>query len=521
MTYDPLITGKNTQTGIVSLEVRDTDIELFIQESDGTIRSEIHPNKSWLLCDKPLHKSFVRLKGDLHYKWGKQFESRAEYGKWRYIYKKKNQEDIFDIYNGKEAVAVKDGYTMYKNLEPKDVSVLSFDLETTGLNPSASDARVILISNSFRSKTHKEKKLFSYDEFESEAEMLLAWVDWIVSLDPSIITGHNVFSFDFDYLIKRADHLGISLNLGRDGSSLKQCNYPSSFRIDGARDMDYRDITCYGREILDTLFLSYRYDAVEKKYDSYGLKVIIKQEKLEKPGRIFYDASKIRYNYTNSEELKKIKEYCIDDADDALALFDLMCPAYFYQCQSSTRNFQHLHQSATGALINGILLRSYIQNKMSIPKADKLEKLEGGISFAVPGIYRNLVKVDLKSAYPSQVLRFKLFDESKDPLGNYYNLVKYFTEQRFHYKKMYQETKDMKWKNLDATAKIFINSAYGACSTSGLNFNSPKVAAKITAETREVIDMALKWASGEGKDYWMTLFKEATGNLPEEEEDAV
>ena len=102
------------------------------------------------------------------------------------------------------------------------------------------------------------------------------------------------------------------------------------------------------------------------------------------------------------------------------------------------------------------------------------EVVEGGISFAVPGIYKNVFKVDIKSCYPSQILRFKLFDENKDPEANYYKLVEHFTLQRFEYKKKGQETSDNYWKNLDAMAKIFINSSYGVANTSGLNYNSSR-----------------------------------------------
>jgi DNA polymerase elongation subunit (family B) len=477
------------------------------------------PNRFWILSSNKLDVKCHRLSGDLHYKFGRQFLNRKDFIQARSMYRNIG-EDIYSIWNEKEAFQTKEGVCFYQDLEPKDVGVLSFDIETTGLNPLDKDAQVLLISNTFRSKNLTEKRLFCFDEYKSEADMLNEWSKWVVTLDPSIITNHNVFGFDFLYLIERAKIVNANLNLGRDGSALWQSDKPSKFRIDGSRDMEYRDVKCYGREIIDTMFLSYRYDAVEKKYDSYGLKTIIKHEKLEKPGRVFYDASQIRFNYNNTKELQKIKDYCIDDADDALALFDLMCPAYFYQCQSATRSFQQLHQSATGGLINGILVRSYLQDRHSIPKADELTALEGGISFAVPGVYRNLVKVDLKSAYPSQVLRFKLFDKEKDPQGNFYNLVKFFAEQRFYYKKMGKETGDKKWKDLDATSKIFINSAYGACSTNGLNFNSPAVAAKITLETRNVIDMALKWASGQGKDYWTDLFKSATGGEIEEDETA-
>jgi DNA polymerase elongation subunit (family B) len=276
------------------------------------------------------------------------------------------------------------------------------------------------------------------------------------------------------------------------------------------------------------MFLAYKYDAVEKKYESYGLKPIIAMEKLEKPGRVFYDASQIRFNYTDPVEMEKIKAYAIDDADDSLALYDLMSPAQFYLTQSIPKPFQLVVESATGAQINSLLVRAYLQDRHSVAKANDLseETVEGGISFAVPNIYKNVYKIDIKSCYPSQILRFKLYDEVKDPKAYYYYLVEHFTLQRFEYKKQMIATGENYYKNLDAMAKIFINSSYGVANTSGLNYNSAEVARKITLESRNIIDMSLRWASGDGYHTWAKRFYEAVGekeadqvylSLPEKE----
>lgn len=513
-----LIQGKSSLRRLVGIETNnDGQAEFFTQNPDGSITSTFSNFRVWVLSNKNINGQFRKLDGGLHYQWGIQFGNRQDFSKamnaWR-------NEDTYTCWNPTESMMLKDGMTYYKDLEPKDVSVLSFDLETTGLDPNRPDAKVILISNTFRdSNGNIQKKLFSYDEYKYEGAMLVAWSKWVCEKNPSILTGWNIFGFDLNYLINRASNSGVTLDIGRDGSSLYQAKKLSDFRIDGSRSQEYFNVKCYGREIIDGMFLAYRYDAATKKYDNYKLKTIVKHEGLEKEGRTFYDAAQIRFNYKDPIELEKIKAYCIDDSDDSLALFDLMCPAYFYLAQSVPRSFQHIHQSATGALINGMLVRSYLQDGHSIPKASPLEKLEGGISFAVPGVYRNVLKVDLRAAYPSQVLRFKLYDEVKDPKGHFYYLVKHFTEERFHYKKMIKETGQKKWKDLDAASKVYINSAYGTCSTNGLNFNSPSVAAKITLETRNVIDMSLKWASGQGKDYWIHLFKEATGGLEEVEDE--
>ena len=45
------------------------------------------------------------------------------------------------------------------------------------------------------------------EPYETEKEVLLAWTRFIQKLDPDIITGYNIFGFDFDFLWKRAEEL--------------------------------------------------------------------------------------------------------------------------------------------------------------------------------------------------------------------------------------------------------------------------------------------------------------------------
>jgi DNA polymerase I len=506
MFENSLIFGKSQLLNLVSLEVKDNAAELFIEEN-GVVRSEFVPHKYWILSAQPYNGGWTPLKGDLHYKWGKQWDDYEDFNKQRQMLYSK---DTYSVWDAREAFLINKGYTYYKGMNPKEVSILSFDIETDGLKHH-SGSRVFLISNTYRSVHGTVKKLFCYEDYENDGEMLEDWASWVRERNPSIMCGHNIVSYDLPYMSFVAAIFGKSLHLGRDGSSITFAKKESKFRVDGSRDLHYKKVRCYGREIVDTMFLAYKYDAVERKYESYGLKPIIKQENLEIPGRVFYDTSTIKENIFNPVELEKIKAYAIDDADDALKLFDLMIPAMFYLANSIPKPFQTISESATGSQINSLLVRAYLQSGHSIPKATELsEHVEGGISFAVPGIYKNVLKVDLKSAYPSQVLRFKLYDKQKDPNAYFYQMVKHFAEERFELKKKYKETGDNYYKERDGTAKIFINSAYGVTNTPGLNFNSVEVAKKITLETRTVLSMAIEWASGKPTQYWQDLFEANT-----------
>ena len=43
--------------------------------------------------------------------------------------------------------------------------------------------------------------------FNDQEEMLQAWRDFIVQVDPDVIIGYNISNFDFPYILDRAKHL--------------------------------------------------------------------------------------------------------------------------------------------------------------------------------------------------------------------------------------------------------------------------------------------------------------------------
>lgn len=514
--YDnALVYGKNPLERIVSMEIQDDVCTIFREMPDGSLDIKKVPNRFWILSNKPRGNGWVKLQGSQYFQYGKQFTKFMDYVQ---VKKELPYKEIYTISNQNEALMVKDGYTFLKGMRHDEPSILSFDIEATGLDHN-DESKVIVISNTFRKLGKITKKLFSHEDYENCAEMIDAWADWVREMDPSIVCGHNINGYDLPYLnFCHSKYSDTGIKLGRLENPMHIAKWDSDFRVDGSRDLHYKKIHIYGRQVIDTMFLAYKYDSVEKKYENYGLKNIIRQEGLEKESRVFYDASLIRKNYMIPEEMEKIKEYCKDDSDDALALYDLMVAPVFYLTQSIPKPFQLVTESATGAQINSLLVRAYLQDKRSVAKAEDLseEKVEGGISFAVPGIYKNVFKVDIKSCYPSQILRFKLYDAEKDPEAYYYKLVEHFTLQRFEYKKKGQETGDVYWKNLDAMAKIFINSSYGVANTSGLNYNSSQIARKITSESRAIIDMSLRWASGKNYRQWAEAFYESVGEKPED-----
>lgn len=501
---DKLLFGRSGIKRIVGIECNEDKTELFIQNDDGTVRSEIKPHQYWILAENKIHKECLQLEGNLHYKWMKRFLSSKDFHLNKRMFKAANH-DIYAINNTEEAAMVKDGYTFYQDLQPKDISLLSFDIETTGLDGNAPDAKILLISTTYREKSPIDESgfkatnlLFKYDEYESEKDIIEDFCAYVQHCNPSLIIGHNIISYDFVYLQARANATGAKLVLGRNGSELKwgSENYKAKFRLDGTRNLEYRTVSIYGREIVDTYFLAVSFD-VSKSMESYGLKPLIKQLGFEKEGRQYYDAGLIRDKYTDPVEWEKICQYAIEDAEDAVKLWDYMGPLYFHLCPNIPMPLSEILLTASGSKINLLMVRAYLQDRHSIPKADKMEKYKGALSFSVPGIYDNCFKIDLAALYPSIMIEYEVYDADKDPKGYLLELVKIFRAKRLEYKRLAAETNLTIWKEMDTTAKSVLNSFYGFCGASGLNFNSLQCAAFITEKGREILEYTIKWASGE------------------------
>lgn len=497
MDNNSLIYGKNDLTQIVSIEAHDGNVEIF-REINGKIITEWLPSNYWMLSNKHLTNGYapdgwLRLKGDLHYKWGKQFKTREQF----LVMKKKTYgADVYFINDPKESTMVNKGLTYFKGMNIEDVSVLSFDLETTTLDPKLPEAKILLISTTYRKQNKITKKLFAYDEYETQGEMIEDFCKHVLYYNPSLLIGHNLYGFDLGYLRTISEKSGTPLTLGRDGSIAQFSEYESKFRKEGSQFIHYKKCKIYGREIIDTMFLAIKYDVASRKYNSYGLKNIINQEGLEKSNRTFYDSNKIRHTYMVPEEWDKIKKYCVDDSDDSLTLFDLMIKPFFYLAQSIPKSFQELICSASGSQLNAMMIRAYLQQGHSIPKASEGKEFVGAISLGNPGIYSNCFKVDVASLYPSIMLQYDIYDKEKDPKGYILEILKTFTEERLKNKKLAKETGLSHYDSLQNAQKIVINSIYGFLGTEGINFNFPNGAAEVTKRGREILEKAIEWATG-------------------------
>lgn len=499
--YDnDLIFGKDKTERIVSVEI-DNDKLVIFKETENSVIKEERPNYFWLITHDKVSSKQTELLGNQHYKWLGKFDKLTDYLKAKNaVY----NNDHYKINDGKEAALVFNGITYFKGMNVSDVSVLSFDIESDGL-ARHDKSEIYLITNSYRKNNRLVRKTFRLDEYESQGKMLVSWADWVREANPSILLGHNVLSYDIPYILHVAQLHGVEVCLGRNNAPPEIARFVSKFRKDGSQSYDFNNIFIYGREIVDTMFLSIKYD-VARNFESYGLKAVIKHLGLEKEGRSFVDAGSIKQYYNNRhnnpEMWDKTVQYAEEDADDSLKIFDVMAPSYFYFTQSVSKTFQQMINQATGSQINNMMVRGYFQEGKSIAKADESGAFEGAISFGIPGLYKNVFKLDVASLYPSVVLQYQIYNKEKDPEKKFLQIMQIFTEERLKNKALAAETKDLYYKDLEQSQKIVINSGYGFLGTPGLNYNYPKGAGLVTKYGRDILNKGVELATGKNAEAW-------------------
>ena len=489
--FDPIIFGHDTRNHVVNVSIKFGRAYIYT-ECDETVKCEVVRFSPWLLSHEPLDEHFEDLEGTSFFKYIRQFRNEKDYRlareNWRY-------RDIWAMGSLVEQYLLSSGTTYFKESNPKNISTLFFDIETTGLTHDV-NSRVLLISNTFRKNDKIVKKLFAVDDYASDREMLVDWVKWVKKIDPSVLVTYNGWNFDIPYIMYCAWKLDVPLTLGRDGSEIEINRFKSKFRQDQNRTIEYSEPKIFGREQVDLFFVTQKYD-VGKKFTNYRLKTIVREAGLEKEGRQFYDAGLIFKKWHDPEERKKIKQYAIDDADDTMSVYDMVIDGFFYPSQNVPKTFQTMCMSASGSQINSMLLRAYLATGHSIPKASEKQKFQGAISKGYPGIYKSVHSLDVASLYPSIILTYNVVDKEKDPHEYVVYMVKYFREQRLVYKKLAADGSAY-YKAMDAVAKAFLNSFYGFYGTKGLHFSSPHCASEVTRYGREILTTAMEWADSKG-----------------------
>ena len=171
-----------------------------------------------------------------------------------------------------------------------------FDIETTGLDPEKS--RIILIG--IKDNYGLQKIIDTFGE-DGEKRCIEEFFEAIKELKPTIIGGYNSASFDFPFIMKRAEILGVDIKritqiLSLQGIKIKEGILKFTSEIE-----PYNQFDLWGFNVIDISHSVRRAQAINSEIKSWGLKYITKFIEKEKPNRIYVDGAYISKIYLENE----------------------------------------------------------------------------------------------------------------------------------------------------------------------------------------------------------------------------
>lgn len=220
--------------------------------------------------------------------------------------------------------------------------ILSFDIEANSSNPNAMpDAtkpadKIFQISCILARQGKDESQYMNYLlslgnpnpiedttilTFKTEKELLKGFAEFVRDHNPNIIVGYNILSFDFEYMLSRADHTRCVTEFNKQGVLLgKQCEHKEiSWSSSAFSNQEFTYLDIEGRLIVDMLPIIKR----DYKFESYKLDYVGKHFKLSKVKQDLGHLGIFEcYRQFTAESLAKVGGYCVYDSIVVMLLFE-------------------------------------------------------------------------------------------------------------------------------------------------------------------------------------------------------
>jgi DNA polymerase elongation subunit (family B) len=401
-----------------------------------------------------------------------------------------------------EQYLVASGRTYFRGLAFDDLRRLQFDLETTGLD--AARDRIFLVAVRHPDgrvgtiEARGDPSASSGQQDAAEANLIRRLALTIADADPDVIENHNLHGFDLPFLARRAETLGVPLALGRLPGPLRQRGarrggMPWEKRSDdGRRRVRF---VAPGRELIDTLDATIRYDFSSRDLPGHGLKAVARHFGLAGPERELIRGDQIHVVWRTDPA--RVRRYATADVEEVAGLARVLGGAAFALARMAPRRYERLADAgaATG-VIDPLLVRAYLRAGAALPaheSGDGTPHSGAALHLFATGVAHRVVKADVASLYPSLMRAFRI-GPARDHLGALLALVDRLVEQRLAAKAAARRAPEGSAERhtheaMSAAMKLVVNSAYGYLAAGGdlTRFADVHAANEVTRRGRETL----------------------------------
>lgn len=466
------------------------------------------------------------------------------------IYKDENRKMFYAVKAYEQVMIQHNIKLFYGYDEYKTVHKLYFDIETTGLDPYKE--RCFMIGVKDTKGYQRVLVVDKEDDNQSEIDIILEFFNIIKELKPAIISGYNSENFDFYFMLKRLELMGVSIdsiNISlKDKYKIKRV--PASLKLGGETEV-YNQTQIFGYNIIDIYHAVRRAKAINSDIKEAGLKYITKYIDKNKPNRMYinngfniyrmwknndlyvinpsnneYDILPTEYRKSQIDELKEddtflnldwykqkieagftkfitgskiVEQYLLDDLWETEQVDNHFNESTFMVAKWLPTNFNRSATIGGASSWNLIMTHWSYNNQLAIPRQTTKRNFVGGISRTFRlGKLGKIVKADYAGLYPSIQLEYNVFPTT-DVTGVLYRLLLYFKTTRDTFKKLAKDLEKTDpvsakfYETKQLPLKIFNNSNFGANGSEFFFWSDMDVAERITCTGRQYLRKLVKY----------------------------
>ena len=386
------------------------------------------------------------------------------------------------------------------------LKVLSFDIETSFGNDLYSIGVHYQLGGG-----QEYKKVFMVAEedrvineelsyHKGEKEVLIAFKNNLLQLDPDIIIGWHVIGFDLDFLERKFTQYGVPFTLGRDGEKVK---------IHQRKSGTY---TCSipGRVVLDgppTLRGAF-YSFENFKLDTVASELLGTSKDISATGMSKVEEIERRFK----EDKESLAKYNLMDCTLVSDIFNKTGMVELCITRSKISGLQLDRIGLSTAAFDHFLLPLIHRKGYVAPNVLDIQReahaAGGYVMEPKVGLYENVVVLDFRSLYPSIIKTFKIDPYSRimsdtnpvrTPSGHEFsrneNILPSFISELFE-KRVH--AKSIGDSHLSMAIKILMNSFYGVMGSPGCRFYHADLPSAITETGQWILLEAIEFFRGLG-----------------------
>ncbi len=383
------------------------------------------------------------------------------------VYDEEHRSNFLAI-NPTEQFLIQTGKRLFKGMEDySEIHRLSFDLETTGLDPH--NSRIFQIGTKDNRGFQHILTIEDGDEEvvnSREREAITTFFQIITHLKPAIVAGYNSENFDWYFIVTRCEVLG--LNIKKIAKTLGSIPfYRKQQTLKMGPEMEYYEQThMWGYNIMDVSHAVRRAQAINSSIKSWSLKYITKYSNAAKENRVYVPGDKIGKTFADKENEywlnegngewgklenndlpeKSIKltgadvveRYLVDDLWETEKVDDIFNQATYLLAKILPTSFMRSSTMGTAATWKLLMLGWSYKKGIGIPHTMESQTFIGGLSKLLEvGYSQNVVKFDFASLYPSIQITHNVFTDC-DVTGAMKGLLQY----NYDYRNLYKELKN-------------------------------------------------------------------------------